>query len=95
MIRKQATTDSYTKKYLDHINWIYRYKLVCIDNKLIKFLQIYRSENVIYELVIILLEEIISFKKYKKTKKELIMAKEDRRNFQMASKCHQYNQLYS
>ena len=60
-------------------------------------IQIYRDENLVYKLISKILEKRKYCKKIMKKsfEKELIITKEKERNFQMANKCHIYNNFNS
>ena len=42
---------SYTKKYKDHVPWIFAYKIVCIDDTFTKPIVVYRGENAANEFI--------------------------------------------
>ena len=48
----------YTDNYQDHIACSYGYKLVCVDHRFSKSVQMYRGENAIYKLIIKMFEEV-------------------------------------
>ena len=60
-------------------------------------IQIYRDENLVYKLISKILEKRKYCKKIMKKsfEKELIITKEKEINFQMANKCHIYNNFNS
>ena len=47
----------YTKKYQDHIPYSFVYKVVCIDDKFIKGIVVYRGKNAAYEFIKVTLKE--------------------------------------
>ena len=66
---------SYLKKYQDHIQFSFAYKVVCIDDKFTRPIVVFRGENVAYEFVIAIRKKYEYFKKVMKKyfNKTLIM----------------------
>ena len=48
---KQNSNESYTNKYQKHVACSYRYKLVCVDDKLSKPFKSFISENAVYNFI--------------------------------------------
>ena len=57
---------SYSKKYQDHIPCSFAYKLVCVDDKFIKWIVVFIGENAVYEFIKALLKEYEYCKKVMK-----------------------------
>ena len=60
------TSGFYTKKYQDHIPCNFAYKIICVDDKFSKLVVLYRSENVTYKFIKMMLEEFGYCKKVMK-----------------------------
>ena len=54
---EKINKESYTDKYQNYIASSHRHKLVWVDNKCSKFVQIYRGENAVYKLISKMLEK--------------------------------------
>ena len=54
------------KKYQDHIPCNFAYKIICVDDKFSKLVVLYRSENVAYKFIKMMLEEFGYCKKVMK-----------------------------
>ena len=54
---------SYTEKYQAHIPCSFGCKAVCVDDKFIKLVLLYRGKNVVYKFIETILEEYIIAKK--------------------------------
>ena len=52
------------KKYQDHIPCSFSYKVVCVDDRFIEHIVVYRGENAAYEFIKAILTE---YKYYKKS----------------------------
>ena len=78
---------SYSKKYQDHIPCSFAYKLVCVDDKFIKPIVVFRGENATYKFVKTILKEYEYCKKEMKKhfNKNLIMTEEE--EFQSSNIC--------
>ena len=81
---------SYSKKYEDHIPCSFAYKLVSVDDKFSKLIDVFRSESAAYEFIEKILKEFEYCKKVMKKhfNKHLIMSeKEEEEQFQSSSTC--------
>ena len=82
---------SYTESYQNHKDCRYGYKVVCCyDDKYSKSVKIYRGENAVHKFMEAMLEEVKYYNKIKKKhfNKEMVMTKEDRKDFKSADTCH-------
>ena len=85
---KQNPEESYTSKYQKHIACSYGYKLVFVDDKFNKPFRIYLGEDAVYNFINSMIEE----SKYcsevirKHFSKELVMTKEDNKDFRNSPK---------
>ena len=80
---------SYSKKYQDHIPCSFAYKPVCVDDKSIKSIVVFRAENAAYELIKAFLKEYMYCKKVMKKhfNKNFIMTEEQEEQFQSSNAC--------
>ena len=82
--------ESYINKYQKHVACIYGYKLVCVDDKLIKPLKLYLGKDAVYSFINCMIEESkCGCKVMKKiiSNKETIMTKTDNEDFKNFTKC--------
>ena len=82
---------SYTESYQNHKDCGYGYKVVCCyDDKYSKPVKIYRGENAVHKFMEAMLEEVKYCNKIKRkhVNKEMVMTKEDRKDFKSSDKCH-------
>ena len=79
----------YTKKYQDHIPYSFVYKVVCIDDRFIKGIVVYRGENAAYGFIKVTMKEYKYCKKVmsKHYNKNLIMSEEEQHSFQQSNSC--------
>ena len=79
---------SYSKKYEDHIPCSFAYKLVSVDDKFSKLIDVSRSESAAYEFIEKILKEFEYCKKVMKKhfNKNLIMSEEEEQ-FQLSNAC--------
>ena len=86
---KQNPDESYTNKYQKHVACSYGYKLACVDNKFSKPFKSYLGENVVYNFISSMIKEskYCSDVMKKKFNKELLMTKEDNKDFENSTKC--------
>ena len=86
---KQNPNESYTNKYQKHVVCSYGYKLVCVDDKFSKPFKSYLSKDAAYNFINSMIEEYKNcsdvMKKY--FNKELVMTKEDNKDFENSTKC--------
>ena len=77
---------SYSKKYQDHIPCSFAYKLVCVDDKFIKPIALYKREIAAYKFIEAILKEYEYCKKVttKHFNKNLIMTEEEEQ-FQLSN----------
>ena len=77
------------KKYQDHIPCSFAYKVVCVDDRFIKQIVVYRGENAAYEFIKAILTEYKYYKKVlnKHFNKNLIMSEKDEQLFQQSNSC--------
>ena len=61
------------KKYQDHIPCSFAYKLVCVDDKFIQPIAVFRGENATYKFIEVILEQHFH--------KNLIMSEKKKKNF--------------
>ena len=80
---------TYTKKYHEHVSCSYAYKVVCIDDKYIKSIVVYRGVNAAYEFIKSILKEHKYCKKIMKDQfnKNLVMTEEEEHLFQQSNNC--------
>ena len=85
---KQNPEEFYTNKYQKHIACSYGYKLVCVDDKFSKPFNTNLGEDVVYNFINNMIEE----RKYcsdvmkKHFNKQLVMTKEDNKDFKNSTK---------
>ena len=86
---KQNPTESYTNKYQKHVACTYGYKLVCVDDKFSKLSKSYLGEDAVYDFISSMIEEskYCSDAMKKHFNKELVMTKEDSKDFEISTKC--------
>ena len=86
---------SYSKKYQDRIPSSFACKLVCADDKFTKPIVVFRGENSSYEFIRAILKEYKYCKKVMKKhfNKNLIMTKEEERQFQSNNSCWIFEKL--
>ena len=79
---------TYTKKYHEHVSCSYAFKVVCIDDRFVKSIVVYRGENAAYKFIKAILEERKYRKKIMKDQfnKNLIMTEEEYL-FQQSNSC--------
>ena len=67
------------KKYQDHIPCSFAHKVICIDDRFIKPILVYRDENAAYEFIKVILKEYKYCRKVMKKhfKKNLIMSEKE------------------
>ena len=70
---------SYTKKYQDHIPCSFAYKLVCVDDKFIKPIAVFRGKNATYKFIEAILEQHFN--------KNLIMSEKKEEKFRLSNTC--------
>ena len=88
----QNNEKSHTELYQKHTDCGYAYKVVCCyDDRYSKPIQLYRGENAVNKFIEKMLEEV---KYCKKFNKEMVLTKEDEKNFQESEKCHICNKKY-
>ena len=54
---KQNPEESYTNKYQKQVAFSYSYKLVCVDDKFIKYFRSYIGEVAFYNFINIMIDE--------------------------------------
>ena len=94
---KPKDEKSYTEAYQKHTNCGYGYKVVCCyDDKYSKPVQIYRGEHSVYKFLENMLEEVKWCQNMKKNHfdEDMILTKEDKKDFKTADKCHICNKKY-
>ena len=82
---------SYTEAYQTHEDCCYGYKVICCyDDKYSKPIQTYQGENVVYEFMEKMLEEVEYFKGIvmKRFNKPLKMTENDELRFKQMDECH-------
>ena len=87
---------SYTKKYQSHIPCGFAYKVVCIDDRFMKDIVIYRGKDCINRLITMILTEYEYCKNIMKENfnKNLIMSVKEEVIFQSSNKCWIFNKLF-
>ena len=77
------------KKYQDHIPCSFAHKVVCIDDRFIKPILVYRDENAAYEFIKVILKEYKYCRKVikKHFKKNLIMSEKEEHLLQQSNSC--------
>ena len=80
---------SYTKKYQDHIPCSFAYKVVCIDNKLSKDVELYRGKNAVLKFKMSVFKEYdyCSSMMKKHFNKNLVMTAEENEEFERSNIC--------
>ena len=80
---------SYSKKYEDHIPCSFAYKLVCVDDKFSKLIDVFRGESAAYEFIEKILKEFEYCKKVMKKhfNKSLIMSEKQEEQFPSTKLC--------
>ena len=86
---------SYTKKYQDHVPCSFAYKVLCVDNKFSKNINLYREKDAVNKFIKLILSEYNYCKKVikKHFNKNLIMSAEEER-FQLSNICWICNKLF-
>ena len=95
---KPNNEKSYTESYQKHKDCGYGYKIVCChDDKYSNPVQIYRGEKAVLKFMEAMLEEVKYCNKIKKKhfNKDMIMTKEDRKDFRKAERCHICDKKYT
>ena len=87
---------SYTKKYQNHIPCGFAYKIVCIDDRFNKNIEIYRGKDCANKFITRMLEEYEYCSNVMKEyfNKNLIMSAEEEEMFQSSNKCWICNKLF-
>ena len=83
----------YSKKYQDHIPCSFAYKLVCVDDKFVKPIVVFRIENAAYEFIKAIFKEYDYSKKVTKkhfNKNLIISEEEEEKEFQSSNICWLY-----
>ena len=84
-----SSNSSYTRKYQNHVPCSFAYKVVCVDNKYSKKINLYRRKDAVNRFVKSILKEcnycIIVVKKY--FNKNLIMSAEENERFELTNIC--------
>ena len=85
----QNPNESYSNKYQKHVACSYGYKLVCVDDKFSKPFKSYLGEDAVYNFISSMIEEskYCSDAMKKHFNKELVMTKEDNKDFEISTKC--------
>ena len=80
---------SYTKKYKDHVPCSFACKVVCIDDRITKPVDVYRGKNAAYEFIKAIVKEYKYYRKVmrKYFNKNLIMSEKEEHLFQKSSSC--------
>ena len=80
---------SNTEKYQDHIPCSFAYKVICIGNKFIQNVDLYRGRNAISRFIEEILEEYYYCQKLikKHSNKNVVMSAKDQERFQLSSIC--------
>ena len=86
---KQNPKEFYRNKYQKHIVFSYGYKLGCVDDKFSKPFKTYLGKDAVYSFINIMIQEskCCSDVMNKHFNKELVMTKEDNKNFKNSTKC--------
>ena len=79
----------YSKKHQDHILCSFTYKFVCIDDKFIKAIVVFRVKNAAYEFIKTILKEYEYFKNIMKKhfNKDLFISEKEEEQFQLSNVC--------
>ena len=80
---------SYTKKYKDHVPCSFACKVVCIDDRITKPVDVYRGKNAAYEFIKAIVKEYKYCRKVmrKYFYKNLIMSEKEEHLFQKSNSC--------
>ena len=80
---------SYTKKYKDHVPCSFACKVVCIDDRITKPVDVYRGKNAAYEFIKAIVKEYKYYRKVmrKYFNKNLIMSEKEEHLFQKSNSC--------
>ena len=86
---KQNPNESYTNKYQKDVACSYGYKLACVDDKFSKPFKSYLGKDAVYNFIRSMIEESIYCGDVMKKhfNKELVMTKEDNKDFENSTKC--------
>ena len=78
---------SYTKKYQDHVPCSFAYKVVCIDIKCSKDVELYRGKDAVFKFIKLVLKEYGFCRKVikKHFNKNLIMSAEENEKFEITN----------
>ena len=92
----RINTTPYNEKYQAHIPCSFAYKVVCVDDKFIKPVVLYKGKNTINRFIEAILREHNYYKKViqKHFKKNLVISAEDEQKFQSSHKCWIYDTLF-
>ena len=83
-----SSNSSYARKYQYHVPCSFAYKVVCVDNKFIKKIVLYRGKDAVYEFIKSILNEYNYCRKVMKKSfcRNLIMSAEEER-FEQSNIC--------
>ena len=86
---KQNPSESHTNKCQKHVACDYGYKLVCGNDKFSKLFKSFLGEDAVYKFIGNMIKESKYYSDVMKKhfNKELVMTKEDKKDFQNSSKC--------
>ena len=86
---KQDSNESYTNKCQKHVACSHGYKLVCVDEEVSKPFKSYLGVDSAYNFISSMIEEgkYCSDEVKKHFKRELVMTKEDHKDFENSTKC--------
>ena len=86
---EQIPKESYTNKYQKHIASSYGNQLVCVDDRFSKPFKTFLEKDAVYNFINSMIEEnkYCSEEMKKHFNKELVMTKEDNKNFKNSTKC--------
>ena len=78
-----------TKKYQDHVPCSFAYKVVCINDRFTKPIDVYRGKNTAYEFIKAILKENKYWRKVmnKHFNKNFIISEEEQHLFQQGNRC--------
>ena len=86
---KQIPEEFYTNKHQKHVVYSYDYKQACVDDRFSKPFRSYLGENAIYNFINSIIKESKKSSDVMKKhfNKELVMTKENDKDFENSSKC--------
>ena len=90
-----SSNSSYTRKYQEHVSCSFAYKVVCVDNKYSKKVNLYRGKDAAHKLIKSVFKEYSYCKEImiKHFNKNLIMRGEENERFELTNICWIWGKL--